>query len=76
MTDDFVLNGEDYVDLIQNDEDLKKFNRMRELDPILKGNDWHNIVPEIEEYINLDNKLKGKPPIRIVLFDGSKIQNN
>jgi hypothetical protein len=28
---DFILNGEDYVDCIQNEEDLNKFNRIKEI---------------------------------------------
>jgi hypothetical protein len=76
MMSDFTLEGEDYVDLMHNDEDLKKFNRMKELVPILKAHDWREVLSEMEEYANLDAELKGKRKVKFALFDSSKTQNN
>lgn len=28
---DFILDGDNYIDLIKNDEDLQKFNRLKEI---------------------------------------------
>jgi hypothetical protein len=76
MASDFMIEDEDYVDLIHNEEDLKKFNRMKELVPILKAHDWREVLSEMEEYANLDAALKGKRKIKFALFDNSKTQNN
>jgi len=62
---DFISNGEDYVDYIKNEEDLKKFNRMKELEKEL-----HKPAAEcldaVIEYTNLERSLRGVPPVTFI----------
>jgi len=62
---DFIFNDEDFVDFIKTDEDLKLFNRMKELEPELSKpiKECYEAVVEIS---NIRRKLRGEPPIKFI----------
>jgi hypothetical protein len=69
MANDFVLAGFDYVDCIKTDDDMKKFNRMKELSPALIK-PVNECIKEVMEFTKLDRELRGVPPVKF-LFQGN-----
>lgn len=69
---DFISAGFDYIDFIKSDDDMKKFNRMKELEKEL-----HKPVKEcldaVIEYTKLDRELRGIGPIKIIVQNNPKL---
>lgn len=72
---DFIIDGEDYIDLLKSEEDFKKFHRMKEL--------WESgefakpakeVIHLIIEFDHLRSDLHGEPR-RKFLIQGNP-QNN
>ena len=72
---DFVFNGYDYSPHIKTDEDLRLFNRLREIEPHLA-----KPVKECIEYVieaaNIDRKLRRMMLIKFYFVDTSKSNLN
>jgi len=69
MANDFVLVGFDYVDCIKTEDDMKKFNRMKELAPAL-SKPVKECINEVMEFTKLDRELRGAKPVKF-LFQGN-----
>lgn len=63
---DFILMGMDYIDFIKTDEDLVKFNRMKEIEGQIKGVPANKCLNKIIEHLNLDRELRGMPPVKVI----------
>jgi Uma2 family endonuclease len=62
---DFIFNGEDFIDFIKTEEDMKLFQRLRELEPELhKPAD--QCIDIVIEVVNITDKLKGLPPRKFI----------
>lgn len=69
---DFMFNGTDYIDMIKTDEDLKLFNRLKELEPQLMK-PASQCLKEVLEAVEIMNKLEGKPKQKIIVVNNPKL---
>ncbi len=52
--------GYDYTQYVKTEEDVKKFEKLCELEKKTKGVLLRNCVNEVAEVLNLDRELKGR----------------
>jgi hypothetical protein len=74
MESDFMLDDENYIDFIHNEEDLKKFNRLKEIwesGELLKpAKECLNFIIETD---NLMNDLHGLPRRKFLIQNDPKL---
>ena len=59
---DFIVDGEDYLDLIKGSEDLIKFNRMKEIwESGVLAKHPKDCLPSVIEFDNLRQDLHREP---------------
>jgi hypothetical protein len=63
MPNEFIFCNTDYVDFIKSEEDLKLFNRMKELFPRFEKR-IQDDVNAFKECVQIDRKLRGLEPIK------------
>jgi hypothetical protein len=70
----FLLDGDDYIDLIKNEEDLKKFNRLKE---IWESGDLNKPAKEclqlVIEFDNLRQDLLGEKRHKFIILNDPKL---
>ena len=70
--DNFISVNFDYVDYIKSEEDMKLFNRLKELEKEL-----HKPIKEcieaFKEYTQIDRKLRGLKEVKFVTLNNPKL---
>lgn len=61
----FIFNGEDFVDCIKTPEDMKLFERLRELEPEL-SKPASQCYKAVLEVVKIVDKLQGLPERKII----------
>jgi len=72
MASDFMFNNKDYVDLIKTEEDLKLFNRLKELEPELYK-PAAECLKAVLEAVKIMDKLEGLPERKIIVQNDPKL---
>jgi len=69
---DFILVGFDYIDCIKSPDDLKIFERMKELTKTMHK-PMKECLAEVIEFTQLDRKLRGLQPAKIIIQKDPKL---
>ena len=69
MSDFITFDGEDYIDYIKTPEDLKKFERMKEIEKTELHKPSKECLNAVIEYDNLANDLKGLPRRKFIIVN-------
>lgn len=71
---DFILDGDDYIDLLKTEEDFKKFNRLKE---IYESGELKKPAKEclqlIIEFDNLRQDLHGEKRHKFLIMNDPKL---
>ena len=62
---DFIINGFDYTDYITGPEELKLFNRLKELEPELYK-PVKECIHQVIEFVQTEDKLMKKEPRKFI----------
>jgi hypothetical protein len=71
---DFIINNEDFIDFIKNEEDLKKFKRLKE---IWESGELHKPAKDcldlVIEFDNFRRDLRGEERHRFIKLGDPKL---